>query len=267
MNSTFRAAKAVAGARGRLLMQYRSAALFGIATQMFWGMVRAAVFTAFYQAGRHTASLTLPQTIAYIWLVQATLAMMPWRTDPEIQEMVRSGAISYEALRPADLYSIWYARALAGHAIPTLMRGIPLLLAAFLLFHLLPPHGAAACALWLFSLFCTLLLAAAFTTLLNVSLLYTLAGDGVQRLMPALANAFSGMLIPLALLPRSLCLLLRLLPFAGLIDTPMRCYLGQISEGSALTALMLPIVWAAALIFAGRMLLLHALQKMMIQGG
>jgi ABC-2 type transport system permease protein len=60
---------AVAGARFRLLLQYRAAALAGFITQCWWGAIKIMVLTAFY-SGAATTPMTLRQTIDYIWLAQ-----------------------------------------------------------------------------------------------------------------------------------------------------------------------------------------------------
>jgi ABC-2 type transport system permease protein len=54
--------------------------------------------------------MSLEQSISYVWLGQATLAMFPWNTDREAREAVRSGAVAYELCRPVDLYALWFSR-------------------------------------------------------------------------------------------------------------------------------------------------------------
>jgi hypothetical protein len=39
---------AIVGARARVLLQYRAAALAGVATQCFWGLIKIMILTAFY---------------------------------------------------------------------------------------------------------------------------------------------------------------------------------------------------------------------------
>ena len=81
------------------------------------------------------------------------LAMLPWNAEPEVRSIIRSGTVAYELLRPIDLYSLWYCRAVAGRTAPTLLKGIPIVLFSTLLMSLiglgqwslqLPASGAAA---------------------------------------------------------------------------------------------------------------------------
>ncbi len=254
-------------ARCRQETQYRAAALFGMATQLFWGLVRIAIFTAFLKAGGNRSSMSLPQTVTYLWLVQGMIRVMPWSVDAEIRNLVHEGTVVYELLRPIDLYFSWYMRAFARHAIPTIMRAIPLFVAAVLLFHMQMPPTVSAGALFVTGVVLALLLAAAISTLINISLLFTISGDGIQRILPAIANFASGLLIPLSFLPSALRRVLRILPFCSLIDTPARFYLGQIGTPEAASMFAQTLIWILALSWFGRFLILRASERMVVQGG
>src|SRR5262249_55803566 len=86
---------AVVGARFRMLLQYRAAALAGLWTQIFFGFVLLGVYEAFYSAST-AQPMTFDQIVSYVWLGQALLAMLPWNSDPEWRDMVRSGSVAYE---------------------------------------------------------------------------------------------------------------------------------------------------------------------------
>ncbi|MEH1935311.1 MAG: hypothetical protein V7L14_16775 [Nostoc sp.] len=70
-----------------------------------------------------------------MWLGQAFLmAVVPWSGDGEIQDLIRSGAVGYDLLRPTDLYNFWFTRALALRTAPLILRAIPLLCVTTFLF-------------------------------------------------------------------------------------------------------------------------------------
>ncbi len=100
-------------ARFQLMMQYRAAALAGFATQCWFGAVKIMVVAAFYGAAPAAATgapLSLSQVVTYCWLGQGLLALLPWVADPEVANAVRTGAVSYDRLRPVDTYGFWYVR-------------------------------------------------------------------------------------------------------------------------------------------------------------
>jgi len=119
-----RAYWAILSARFRTLLQYRAAAAAGFGTQLFWGLIKVMIFYAFYHSTAVRQPMAYKDVVTYVWLGQAMLMMLPWNVERDLREMIRWGAVAYELLRPLDLYSLWYSRALAWRTAPT-ARGPP----------------------------------------------------------------------------------------------------------------------------------------------
>ncbi|MFN3650615.1 MAG: ABC transporter permease [Armatimonadota bacterium] len=254
-------------ARFRLLLQYRAAATAGFATQLFWGLIRVMIFDAFYRQGGGEQPLSFPEVVTYVWLGQATLALTLGGAEAEIRAMVRCGTVAYELVRPLDLYGFWYCRTLAGRVAPMLLRGVPLYLAALLFFGLGPPAGPEAALGFAASLAAAVLLAGAVFMLMNVSLFWTVSGEGVARFGPALIYVCSGLLVPLPLFPEWARAALGFLPFRGLADVPYRIYLGHLPAEAVPGLLLHQLAWTAALVLFGRYLLARAARRLVVQGG
>lgn len=258
---------AVAGARFRTLLQYRAAAVAGAFTQLFWGIIRVMIFTAFYRSSALRQPLPARDMATYIWLGQAMLGLLPWNVDPDVRALIRTGDVCYEMLRPVDVYGFWYARALAQRTAPTLLRALPIFVVATLVFAMRGPASPAAALAWLAASAGAALLGAAFTVLITLSMMWTVAGEGIVRLGPGLVYALSGMLVPLPLMPAFLQPALRALPFRDMMDTPTRLYLGLIPARDLGFVLAHEIAWTLALAAAGRMLFARAARRLVIQGG
>lgn len=254
-------------AQFRVLLQYRASALANIVTQFVFGFVHIMVFEAFYASSTTPMPISLPEVITYIWLTQATIAMIPYGMDMDIREKVRTGAISYELLRPLNLYRLLYIRALAQRSAPTILRAIPLLTLTYLFFGLTLPPTYASAGAWLASMFSALLLSAAITTLGSVIMFWTLSGEGFGRLLPHFVALFSGMLLPLPLFPDWAKPIIEFLPFRGLIDTPFRLYLGHIPVSECPALLLHQLLWTGGIILLSHMLLSYNVKKLVIQGG
>ncbi|MBM3458995.1 MAG: ABC transporter permease, partial [Armatimonadetes bacterium] len=188
-------------ARSRTLLQYRAAALAAVGTRVFWGVIRLMIYGGFYASTTSVQPLSEEQVAGYVWLGQAMLVMTLTWLDPEIRDMIRSGNVAYELVRPIELYWYWFARSVAARLVPTVVQGAPILLLVGPLLGLRPPPSLEAGALWVVSTVLALLLSSAIGTLMSVSLVWTISGEGVARLMPAFAYAFSGMAVPLLLWP------------------------------------------------------------------
>lgn len=256
-------------------IQYRAAAFAGLITQLFWGFIKIMVLEAFYRSAPGTHPMSFAEAVSYIWLGQAFLGLLPWNLDRDIVDLVRTGNVAYELLRPMDLYTIWYLRTLAWRVANTLLRCIPLLFFASVV---LPLVGLDAWALtvppsissgggWLIAMILATLLGSAFTTLAHISLFWTVSGQGINTLLPAVVTLFSGMTIPLPLFPDWAQPVFRLLPFHAMVDMPFRIYSGNIAAGEIWPAVLEQVLWIFALIVIGRVAMDRGRRRVVIQGG
>ena len=112
-------------------MQYRVAALAGMATQFAWGGLLVLLYKAFYQSNPAQFTMTMQETSSYIWMQQAFLMMfMSWRADSSIYELITDGSVAYELIRPMSVYSLWFARNMGLRLSGTLLRCVPVLIFA-----------------------------------------------------------------------------------------------------------------------------------------
>lgn len=263
------------GARFRTLLQYRTAAWAGFGTQAFWGLIRVMIFMAFFQSTENPQPMDLSQVISYIWLGQALFAMLPWNLDRDVAAQIRSGNVAYELARPVDLYGFWFSRALAMRIAPTLLRSIPLVVLSAGIVPLIggnvwalhAPASALAGTLFVVSLGAALLLACCFTVLASVTFMWTISSEGIGNLLPIAMWALSGIIIPLPFYPEWFQPVLRILPFRGLLDVPVRIYTGSIQVREFLQELGLQCAWIAALVVIGRFALSRGIRRVVVQGG
>ena len=254
--------------RMKVLLQYRLAAFAGISTQAFWGIIQVMILTAFYQEGKTGSEpITLSQAITFMWLGQALLQILPWNIDKEIEALVRSGNIAYELLRPLHLYTLWFMRSFAMRFIPTLLRVVPIFLLGGLFFGLKAPVSLEAFFLFMLALILSLFVASAITTLIIISLFWTLSGEGIQRLSPHVMLLFSGLIVPLPLFPSWMQPFLDVQPIRCIMDIPCRLYTGVIQASDAAYFLGFQCVWFLLFVLFGKWLLQKALKQFVVQGG
>lgn len=265
--SSFRAYWAILSARFRTLLQYRAAALAGFGTQLFWGGIRVMIFEAFYRSAATLQPMDLRDVVTYVWLGQALLLMLPFRADTDIREMIRTGTVAYELVRPLDLYAHWYMRALAARTAPVLLRAVPMFAVALPFLGMgLPPSWASAGA-WALSMIGALLVTSAFTVLMDISMLWTISGQGINRLLPNVAFLLSGAIVPIPLFPEWIKPILEFLPFRAIVDAPFRVYMGHIPPNEIVAVLGHQLAWAFTLVLLGRWILARGIHRLVVQGG
>ncbi|HHT91290.1 MAG: ABC transporter permease [Limnochordia bacterium] len=252
-------------------LQYRAAALAGIATQFAWGFMELLAFSAFYKVNPGAFPMEFRQVVTYIWIQQAFLAMfMVWFYENEIFAAIQSGAIAYELVRPVDLYNRWFSSSVANRLAKAVLRSMPILIVAFLvpppLRMSLPPSGGQF-ALFFLSTFLALGVVVSFNMLVYISTFYTLSPVGARIIAAMLADFLAGSIIPLPFFPAGFRYVAELLPFAAMQNMPLRIYSGHISGTAALYGIGFQIVWLITLVGLGKFLMKHALRRVVVQGG
>ena len=252
-------------------LQYRVATLAGMATQFAWGMMEILALSAFYNVNPAAFPMTFSQTVSYIWMQQAFLALfMSWFFDEDIFASITSGGIAYELARPVDLYSRWFCQSAANRLAKAVLRCFPILIIAFVMpepYRLSLPASGTQFFMFLLAALLSLGVVVSFAMLVYISTLYTLSPRGIRIISAVLADFLAGATIPLPFFPQPFRAVAELLPFASMQNMPLRIYSGHISGLDAVRGMGLQIVWLLTLVLIGRLMMNHALRKVTVQGG
>lgn len=252
-------------------LQYRMAALAGVLTQFFWAFMYIMIYQAFYQSSNTPQPLTFHELVQMIWLQQSFLLLMNmWLRDTELFHLVTSGNIAYELCRPASLYGLWYARLVAQRLSGTLLRCFPILIVASLLpkpYGFSLPASPWAFVLFLITLVLALILVVAISMILYISVFYTMSATGSSLIFTIIGDFFSGLIIPIPLMPKLFQKIAYSLPFRYTADLPFRIYNGNIGTRGALIGIVIQAIWIITLIGLGRLWMKQTMKKVVIQGG
>lgn len=252
-------------------LQYRAAALAGVLTQFFWGFIYIMIFEAFYGSTTASQPISLRELIQVTWLQQSFLVfIMLWYRDTELFNLITSGNIAYELCRPADLYGLWYAKLIAQRLSGALLRCFPIIIVASLLpfpYTFCLPQNMTAFILFAIAMVLGLVLIVAISMFIYISTFYTMSPMGSLLIFSVFGEFFSGLVIPVPLMPEGIKRLTYLLPFRYTSDLPFRIYAGNIGIKEALISIGIQLVWITLLVTLGRLWMKKALQKVIIQGG
>ena len=253
--------------RRRLETQYRGAVLGGVICQMFFGIILIAVYRALYAGKPQDYPFT--QIASYVWLQQAFFRML-LASDPDLLDKIRTGGIAYDLCRPLNLYGFYYVRILAQKMMGSLLRAAPMLVFALLLpegWGLSAPASAAGFCWALAGLLLGLLCVSAMENITMGFTMRTLDSRGMQGLLNLLMMILAGNILPLTLFPDSWQKAITLLPYAQMLDAPIRLYNGQTVPADAPRILLIQTIWILILTGTG-MFFWHRNQKrIVIQGG
>lgn len=252
-------------------LTYRTAALAGIATQFFWGMILIMMFIAFYGATESVNGFTKSHLVTYIWLQQAFLAFIAlWMRDQDLFKLIETGNIAYELCRPVNIYAFWYTKLLSTRLASAALRCLPILFFALFFpkpYNLMLPESIASLLLFVLSLLLGVMINVAISMFIYISVFVTLSPIGSLLLFSVIGEFLAGLVIPIPLMPEALRNIIYLLPFRYTADFPFRVYSGNLSTPEALTGIAVQLLWLMVLPFVGNYLMKKALKHLVVQGG
>jgi ABC-2 type transport system permease protein len=258
---------AVARASFRRYASYRAATVAGIFTNTFFGALLTAAVIAVANQRTDISGYSVEDLVTQTWVMQGllvTLAIWGW-TD--VGERIRTGEIAVDLARPMDLQRWWLAHDLGRASYQAIVRGTaPFVLASFFYSLRLPTNLLTSIA---FPVSVALAVAVSFSMRYLVNLAAFWIGDvrGVTRLAMAVWTALSGATVSLAFFPGGLQDVLRLLPFAQVMQAPVDVWLERRSGVGVLALLLLQLLWAVAILGVGRVVQARGLRVAVIQGG
>jgi ABC-2 type transport system permease protein len=252
-------------------LQYRAAAVGGLITQFFWGLMLIFIYRAFFGDALQSGGFTFSELVSFVWLQQAFLAfLMLYDWDSELLDTIVSGDISYELCRPINIYRVWYVKLFSKRLASGLLRFSPVVLVAFFLpapFNLSLPYSPLALLLFIVTLIMGLILLVSISMLVYVSIFKTMSPVGSVGVITVVGEFFAGMTIPIPLMPQWLQTVTMFLPFRWTADLPLRVYSGHIGTLEALQGLAMQAFWIVVLFFIGSKIMKSVTRLSVISGG
>lgn len=249
--------------RVKLELQYRAAALGGLVTQVFFGLIAIYLYRALYGANADPALLSA--TATYVWIQQAFFRMV-LGGDAALTDAILKGDFVYQIVRPVDQYSYWFSRILAQKSTGSLMRALPMLLFAALLpngLGLSAPAGAGALLCAIFALLLGLITVTAVESISAGFVLLTLDNRGIYAIFSFIELLLCGNTIPLTLFPDSWQRFNQWQPFAQILDAPIRLYTGEYALSRFAQVALVQLGWIVVLVLLWRC----TLRRVIVQGG
>ena len=252
-------------------LQYRAAALAGISTQIFFGIVYISVYVAFYESDSSNLPMELSQLVSYLWLNQCFFSLIYlWYKDKDIINLIKTGNIAYELCRPQNLYLMWSSKLLGERLSKVLLRFLPVIIFAVLLpspFNLDLTTTLPRFIIFIISLGLSSILVTVLILLYHIICLFTLDEKGIVNMFMVVSDILSGLTIPIPFFPSYLQNISNILPFRYVSDFPFRLYVGNITINEGFIGIIVQIIWIIILIVIGNLLMKKALKKAVIQGG
>lgn len=248
---------------------YPGATWAGLFTNVVFGFLIAYILLAVYEHADAIGGYDVRDAIAYVWLSQGLMSVVGifgpgWY---ELARRVQTGDVATDLQRPLDVQHAGLAQDVGRAGYQLLWRALPQFLLGALVFELTIPDEPHRWALFAVSVALAVLVAYGLRFLVNLCSFWLLDYRGPVILAIAVNLVLSGAVMPLVFFPGVLDTVLRLSPFAAVLQAPVDIYVGAPLGGSTAAVLALQVGWAIALYGAGRLVLAAGTRRLVIQGG
>jgi len=252
-------------------LQYRAAAIGGLACQFFWGAMAILAFKAFYDTDPAAFPMEFQALASYTWLQQGLLTLLSQMgIDNEFFNVIENGNVAYELCRPVSVYNMWYARSAATRVSNALLRSVPVFIVASLIpapYGLAAPPDLPTLLFFLVSLTLALCVITAQGMIVYMITFHTITPRGVKLIAVNISDFFAGSIVPLPFFPEGFRQFSELLPFSATANVPLRVYSGDLCGPQMYRLMLLQVFWAAALVLIGKLLERRELRRVTVQGG
>lgn len=248
-------------------LAYRTAALAGLLTNLFFGFLRAAVLVALYGSRKVITGISIEGAITYTGLTQAIIGFLSLFNWYELMNSVYTGAIATDLVKPFVYYRFWLAQDLGRALAQLFLRGVPIMLIYALVFDIQNPDSIYQWLIICLSLVLAWSISFSWRFLLNLSSFWIPNAVGVLRFGFLISWLFSGFLMPIRYFPEWFQKLCYLTPFPHMINSIMEIYLGVVSGPDLGRIILLQIGWAVGLILLSNLILRAGIRRLVILGG
>ncbi len=253
----------------RRQLAYRAANLAGLATNAFFGFLRASVLIALFAAQNNepVGGFDLSAAITYTGITQALIVWVALWGWWDLIRDIKTGDVAADLQRPFGLFWYWCAQD-AGRAIAQfIMRSLPIVVLYALLFPLTWPRDLVQWSGFIASMLMAWLLSFAWRFLYSLSGFWVTDAVGIGRAATFLVTFMSGFLMPIGFFPEWAQVIMQITPFPSLINTPIEVFVNVATGERMLVLLITQAFWVIALIVLAHVVLNAGVRRLTMQGG
>jgi ABC-2 type transport system permease protein len=228
---------------------------------------RVAVWVVIVHSGPGLDPVLAERTIQYMLLSAFAVSFLHNFDRDPVFNRVQSGDIARELLYPVSLPGVLFARGLGSALFSAMLRGLLTLAAMSLIFRV--SWNIEPARLGLFVLFLLAGFVIQFLLSFQVDMLafWVYETTALHYIKNAVADFFSGSLIPLWFYPPWIMGVLNFLPFKNTVYVPAAFLIGELPLSAAPFQLFVSLGWCLLLSAASALMWRAGLRKVVINGG
>lgn len=248
-------------------LTYRLAVMAGLATNIAFAVLRAALILALFAAKNEINGLSLEDGLTYVIFGQAMISSLMLFGDTKLIQSIIEGTIGIQLLRPMSLPMYWMTRDLGYSIVNLVFRSLPMAAVFYWMYPYKIPLSLPHWGFILISLTLAWLVNFFYRFLVNLLGFFTPDARGIARGAFALSQLFCGFLLPLKMYPEWFQTLALWTPFPASFNIPMEVFLGKLQGADLWGALAQQALWILVLALISQAVMKSGIRRLVVQGG
>ncbi|GAA0135991.1 ABC-2 family transporter protein [Paenibacillus sp. YSY-4.3] len=248
-------------------LAYRLSFMLNFAANFIGLVAMYCLWQAVYDGRSELSGFTWPMMQAYLLITFFVNSMLSYYSESGITNKILDGSVIMDLLRPLHFQKARLAESLGSCVLEGMLSIVLVSVMAIFTVGASFLHGGLTSALFLISLLSSILVKFGVVYVTALLCFWTTSGFGIIWMRMAITNLLSGALVPLAFFPAWLQSVAMLLPFQGIVNTPVTIGLGMAGTAESLRLIAIQWVWVAVLWLLGRWMWSWAVRQITIHGG
>ena len=220
------------------------------------------VWKAIYSGQDIISGVTYKEIITYIILARILYMLFAWGTNIQISSLIQKGDIIINLIKPITFIKYQFLVRVGNFIWVFVFCVVPMIITGIFL-GLTVPYSIIHFLVFLTSIVLALIIAFLIEFLIAIVSFYTVSSWGIHLFKQAVMAFFSGALIPISFMPEALKVLIKILPFRGMVEIPVSIYMGNIN----IVEILIQIFWCAILYLIVLLTYKICVKKVTIAGG
>jgi ABC-2 type transport system permease protein len=225
------------------------------------------LWAAIYGGRESLGGLSTTQMTTYIAVSWMARAFYFNNIDREMALEIKEGRVAIELIRPYNYLLMKTMQGLGEGIFRFFFFSLPGMLFVALVFPIQLPTEASTLLIYLISIGMAFIINTQINLITGILTFFFFNNDGLMQTKRVVVDLFSGLLIPITLFPAWAASLLSFLPFQAISYVPAMIFIGGITGGEAVEAILIQVLWFVILLLPIQLLWMKAKKNLVVQGG
>ncbi|MDQ0173389.1 ABC transporter permease [Paenibacillus tundrae] len=248
----------------QLTIAYRTTYIINILFSLVSALLLLCLWDAVYQGKSELMNFSWEEMKAYIMIV--FIINTDLYSEHRCSRKILDGSIIMDLIKPVQ-HQEYTLSEILGSILVSITLSIVISSIIFMVFGMYTPDHVLVWLLFIISLGLALFIKYLIIFVFSLFSFWTHNVTGTLWTRVAITNFFSGALIPISFFPEWLQRIALLLPFQGIINTPVIIFTMQVSFNQMILSIYLQILWIIVIWIVAKFLFRICIQNIVINGG